>query len=304
MRAIDRLMHDGDMTPNQSGTDHLIGSLPGCRSSSTRADRRRDGRVDGERPVGPGGARWASSVPVGGGDVRAGGRHVADERVDRRGGRRSRHHGQQRAVGHRPRGAGVGGVHPDRQQGRRPHRAQEGLRAGAARLRRRRPVDGLRPERHGDRHLLGHRGRARGVAAAAGHAVADPRQLRRRRATQGLRPRRCGRRRSPPPSGRCSAASSPPTCRGASGSCSRSSSSPSCCRASVSSATSPTPARDSVDVVGSVLSVLGMGGLVLGILAWQEGGESVGALLAVGAIAMAALIWWLRAPQASRPSRR
>ena len=36
------------------------------------------------------------------------------------------------------------------------------------------------------------------------------------------------RRPSPPPSGRCSADSSPPTSRGASGSCSRSSSSPSC----------------------------------------------------------------------------
>jgi EmrB/QacA subfamily drug resistance transporter len=48
-----------------------------------------------------------------------------------------------------------------------------------------------------------------------------------------------------------------------------------------------------VDVVGSILSVLGMGGLVLGILAWQEGGESVGALLAVGAIAMIALVRWL-----------
>ena len=38
-----------------------------------------------------------------------------------------------------------------------------------------------------------------------------------------------------------------------------------------------------VDVVGAVLSVLGMGGIVLGILVWQEGGESVGALMAIGA---------------------
>jgi EmrB/QacA subfamily drug resistance transporter len=49
-----------------------------------------------------------------------------------------------------------------------------------------------------------------------------------------------------------------------------------------------------VDAVGSVLSVLGMGGIVLGILVWQEGGESVGALLVIGAIALAALAWWLR----------
>jgi EmrB/QacA subfamily drug resistance transporter len=48
-----------------------------------------------------------------------------------------------------------------------------------------------------------------------------------------------------------------------------------------------------VDLVGAVLSVLGMGGIVLGILVWQEGGESVVALLAVGAIAMAALVFWL-----------
>src|SRR5947209_7944416 len=34
-----------------------------------------------------------------------------------------------------------------------------------------------------------------------------------------------------------------------------------------------------VDVVGAVLSVLGMGGLVLGMLVWQEGGESVAGLL-------------------------
>jgi EmrB/QacA subfamily drug resistance transporter len=48
-----------------------------------------------------------------------------------------------------------------------------------------------------------------------------------------------------------------------------------------------------VDVVGAVLSVLGMGGVVLGILVWQEGGESVGALLAVGALALAGLVFWL-----------
>jgi Major Facilitator Superfamily len=48
-----------------------------------------------------------------------------------------------------------------------------------------------------------------------------------------------------------------------------------------------------IDVVGSALSVLGMGGIVLGILVWQEGGESVGALLAIGAIAMGVLVWWL-----------
>ena len=48
-----------------------------------------------------------------------------------------------------------------------------------------------------------------------------------------------------------------------------------------------------IDLVGAVLSVLGMGGLVLGILAWQEGGEAVGLLLAIGAISLAAFAWWL-----------
>ena len=37
-----------------------------------------------------------------------------------------------------------------------------------------------------------------------------------------------------------------------------------------------------VDSVGGVLSVLGMGGIVLGILAWQEGSEAVLALLVIG----------------------
>ena len=47
------------------------------------------------------------------------------------------------------------------------------------------------------------------------------------------------------------------------------------------------------DVVGAVLSAVGMGGIVLGILVWQEGGEYVGALIAVGALAMAGLVYWL-----------
>jgi EmrB/QacA subfamily drug resistance transporter len=50
----------------------------------------------------------------------------------------------------------------------------------------------------------------------------------------------------------------------------------------------------SIDGVGAALSVVGMGGIVLSILVWQEGGESVGAIMAVGVIAMSALIYWLR----------
>jgi MFS family permease len=49
-----------------------------------------------------------------------------------------------------------------------------------------------------------------------------------------------------------------------------------------------------IDVVGAILSALGMGGVVLGILVWQEGGGAVGALIAVGAVALGSLAWWLR----------
>ena len=49
-----------------------------------------------------------------------------------------------------------------------------------------------------------------------------------------------------------------------------------------------------VDVVGGLLSVLAMGGIVLGILLWQEGGESVLAVLAVGGAALVSLMYWLR----------
>jgi EmrB/QacA subfamily drug resistance transporter len=48
-----------------------------------------------------------------------------------------------------------------------------------------------------------------------------------------------------------------------------------------------------IDVVGAIFSVVGMGGVVLGILVWQEGGEAVGALIVIGAGALAALAFWL-----------
>jgi MFS family permease len=48
-----------------------------------------------------------------------------------------------------------------------------------------------------------------------------------------------------------------------------------------------------VDVVGALLSVVGMGGIVLSILVWQEGGEAVGLLLALGAASLGTLAWWL-----------
>ena len=49
-----------------------------------------------------------------------------------------------------------------------------------------------------------------------------------------------------------------------------------------------------LDGGGAVLSVLGMGGVVLSILVWQEGGAYVGALLVIGLAALVALGFWLR----------
>jgi EmrB/QacA subfamily drug resistance transporter len=48
-----------------------------------------------------------------------------------------------------------------------------------------------------------------------------------------------------------------------------------------------------VDWTGAILSVLGMGGIVLSILVWQEGGQHVLALLLIGAGAMAAFAFWI-----------
>jgi EmrB/QacA subfamily drug resistance transporter len=59
----------------------------------------------------------------------------------------------------------------------------------------------------------------------------------------------------------------------------------------------------SVDLVGAALSALGMGGLVIGILVWQEGGEYVGLLIAVGLVAMGSLARWLvRRKRAGKPT--
>jgi EmrB/QacA subfamily drug resistance transporter len=48
-----------------------------------------------------------------------------------------------------------------------------------------------------------------------------------------------------------------------------------------------------VDGVGALLSAAGMGGVVIGILVWQEGGEFVGVLIAVGLVALWSLARWL-----------
>jgi len=49
-----------------------------------------------------------------------------------------------------------------------------------------------------------------------------------------------------------------------------------------------------VDWVGAGLSVVGMGGVVLGILVWQEGGQYVGLLIGLGVVALGGFVWWLR----------
>ena len=49
-----------------------------------------------------------------------------------------------------------------------------------------------------------------------------------------------------------------------------------------------------IDSVGAILSAVGMGGVVLGILVWQEGGDAVVELMALGAAALAGLVYWLR----------
>jgi len=58
-----------------------------------------------------------------------------------------------------------------------------------------------------------------------------------------------------------------------------------------------------VDFVGAVLSVVGMGGIVLGILVWQEGGAYVGLLMGIGAVALAAFAFWLvRRKRSGKPT--
>jgi MFS family permease len=56
----------------------------------------------------------------------------------------------------------------------------------------------------------------------------------------------------------------------------------------------PYTGKRAVDGVGAVLSVVGMGGVVLGVLVWQEGGEYVGALIGLGVAALAGLVYWLK----------
>ena len=144
-----------------------------------------------ERPRAWNAVQLPPRAPPGDGDVRAGGRHVADERVDLGRRARPRHHGERGAGGDRARGARVGRVHPHRRQDRRPDRAQARLHPRPARLRRGRDRDGVRTGPRRDHPVLGGHRRHRRLAAAARHAVAHPRQLRGSRPEARLRARRC-----------------------------------------------------------------------------------------------------------------
>ena len=58
-----------------------------------------------------------------------------------------------------------------------------------------------------------------------------------------------------------------------------------------------------IDRSALVLSVVGMGGVVLGILVWQEGGQFVGLIIGVGAVTLAAFAYWLvRRKRAGKPT--
>ena len=48
-----------------------------------------------------------------------------------------------------------------------------------------------------------------------------------------------------------------------------------------------------IDGIGAVFSVVGMGGVVLGILVWQEGGGYVGLIIGIGAVTLALFAYWL-----------
>ncbi len=229
------------------------------------------------------------------------------------GGQGPRHHGQRRAVGDRARGAGLRGLHPDREQGRRPDRAQARVRPRAARLRRRGARDDAR-------------------------AGPDGRSSSSGRSSAGSAPRCCCRPCSRSIHGNFEGAAQRKVYAlvGAS--------------AAIAAAVGPllggfittylswrvgfalevviiavvlfghqararrarTPGDRHVDLVGAVFSVIGMGGIVLSILVWQEGGEAVAATpgarrrrpLCAGVVARAAQAAGEAGPDRSRRCSR
>ena len=125
-------LHFAEIAPAPEVEETRADDEPGC------GGRRHHSPGRAHRP--PPAAQTQSSArdPAVDGDVRARRRHVADERLDLGGRARSRHDRQRGPVGHRARSAGVRRLHPDRQQDRRPLRAQTGVCAGVAGLCRRR----------------------------------------------------------------------------------------------------------------------------------------------------------------------
>ena len=154
------------------------------------------------------------------------------------------------------------------------------------------------PEPDGDHHLLGDHRRPGRVVAAAGHAVAHPRELRRRRPEEDLCPgggrgrdrrrRRATARRVrhdlPVVAGRVR-----PRGRDHRGRARQHQDGP----GRGLHGTSPHRPGRRVALPSS-----GMGGVVLGILVWQEGGEFVGALIAVGVVGLVCAGVLAGAPQA------
>lgn len=49
-----------------------------------------------------------------------------------------------------------------------------------------------------------------------------------------------------------------------------------------------------VDIVGGILSAVAMGGIVLGILIWQEGGERILLFIVIGLIALFSFYYWIK----------
>ena len=151
---------------------------------------------------------------------------------------------------------------------------------------------------HDHHHLLGDHRRTGRIAAAASDAVAHPRQLHGWRPEAGLRTRgRIGgdcRRRRPSPGGFLTTYLSWRVGFGL--------------EALVILVVLtqirlikdvPYTGPRHIDVVGAVLSIVGMGGLVLGILVWQEGGQYVGLIMGLGVVTLAGFAYWLVLPPAT-----
>ncbi len=55
----------------------------------------------------------------------------------------------------------------------------------------------------------------------------------------------------------------------------------------------PFTGKKEIDPIGAALSAVGMGGIVLSILVWQEGGMYVGLLMTIGIVCIGSLAYWL-----------